>query len=171
MGRSKKRNMNNNGFTLIEMAVAMLIMAILAGIAIPAFSRWIPDYNLKNAVQDLYSNMQLAKMEAIRTKDSQIIQFFPANNTYTKADGAIVDLTSYGNGIKFGRGTATEGVNSDTGDVTYNDARAVFNMRGMMDSAEGYVYLTNSKNTAYVVGTLQSGVVVLQRWKGSGWEQ
>jgi prepilin-type N-terminal cleavage/methylation domain-containing protein len=174
MGVNEKKRMDEKGFTIIEMMVVIGIIAILAMAAIPAFSLWIPDHRLKMAVQDLYSNMQLAKMEAIRTKGNRSLVFNPGADTYTKADGTAVDLNSYGSGIEFGNGNATNTAPGDVasfGDfVTYAtpENEASFNSRGMGNNS-GFVYLTNSKNKAYAVGSLTSGVIVLRKWK-NGWE-
>ncbi len=53
------------GFTFLELCVTLVIIAIVVSISIPAFSRWLPDYRLKGAAQDLASNLQLTKMQAI----------------------------------------------------------------------------------------------------------
>jgi prepilin-type N-terminal cleavage/methylation domain-containing protein len=162
---------DETGFTIIEIIVVIAIIAILAGVALPGFSAWIPDYRLKSAVQDLYSNMQLAKMEAVRTNNVRSIVFDPDAGTYTKADGTTVTLSDYGSGIKYGQGNATETVDGEELGmfITYYDVTVTFNSRGLGDNS-GYVYLTNSKDTAYAVGSLTSGVILLKKWKGSDWE-
>ena len=55
-----------SGFSLMELLVGIAIIGIMAAIAIPGFSVWLPEYRLKGAARDLYSNYQLAKMGAIR---------------------------------------------------------------------------------------------------------
>ncbi|MGE5838513.1 MAG: Tfp pilus assembly protein FimT/FimU, partial [Deltaproteobacteria bacterium] len=45
------------GFTTIELAVSIVIICILLGLAIPGFSRWIPNYRLRGAARDVYSNL------------------------------------------------------------------------------------------------------------------
>jgi type IV fimbrial biogenesis protein FimT len=55
-----------SGFTLVEVLVTFAIIAILSAIAVPGFSRWIPNYRLKSAARDVVSNFQLAKLTAIK---------------------------------------------------------------------------------------------------------
>lgn len=54
------------GFTLIEAMVVVSILAILAGIAAPAFQQMLAAQRVKNAASDLLSDMILARSEAIR---------------------------------------------------------------------------------------------------------
>jgi type IV fimbrial biogenesis protein FimT len=167
------------GFTFIEVVVVMAIMAILAGIAIPMFSVMIPDYKLKQAAQDLYSNLQNAKMEAVRTNSIRSLIFFdPDGQSYKKSDGTTITLASYGQGIMFGEGSATNTMSIDGGFgdyVTYAavgtvpENQAAFNARGM-GVTQGCVYLTNSKKTAYAVCSLNSGVVMIRKWISSSWK-
>ena len=45
------------GFTLIELTMVIVVIAILAATATPAVIDWVPDYRLKGAARNLYSNM------------------------------------------------------------------------------------------------------------------
>ncbi len=63
------------GFTVTELMVVLGVFAILAGIAIPAFSDWLPKYRLKSAARELYSDFQLAKITAIRSGVRCAIRF------------------------------------------------------------------------------------------------
>ncbi len=55
----------DRAFTLLNALVAVLIVAIISCLAVPAFSIWLPNYRLRAAANDLYSSLQLAKMTAI----------------------------------------------------------------------------------------------------------
>jgi len=157
------------GFTIVELVMAMAIMGIAVSVAIPGFSRWLPDYRLKSAATDLYTNLQLAKMRAVRDNSEWAIQFrtdFQAyqvrygtglNGAYSDPGGFGVEktviLANYKGGVCFGHGTAT----------------IIFSPRGMSDS-EGYVYVQNEKNAAYAVGALKTGFILMRKWTGAAWE-
>ncbi len=66
---------NKKGFTLVELAVAIAIIAILSAVATPVILRWLPDYRLRMAARDLFSNMQLAKMTAVKSNTNVAVVF------------------------------------------------------------------------------------------------
>ena len=174
-------NKLNHGFTLIETLIVVAIIAIVSAIAIPTFTLWFPNYRLKSAAQDLYSNLQLAKMEAVKGNTSMRVVFDVPNKKYTKADGTEVLLDeAYSESVWYGNGNATkdaDNTGSFGGDaVTYSgpDDEVIFNARGMTNntgnSGTGFVYLTNKKGTAYAVGSRTSGVILLKKWDGTDWK-
>jgi type II secretory pathway pseudopilin PulG len=63
------------GFTTIELVVIIVIMGILATIAIPGFSRWLPNYRLRAAARDMFSNFQHAKLTAVKRHQTCAITF------------------------------------------------------------------------------------------------
>ncbi len=184
-----------SGFTLIEVIMTMVVLAVLAAVAIPGFSVWLPKYRLKAAARDMVSNFQLAKMGAIKNNRVWAVVFDPGVTpgryficSDDNGDGwngppamggndvveKTVDLGGYGKGIDFGHGNATNPVGSTFGanDISYTtpDEVAVFSSKGTVSNL-GYVYLSNTRDGCWAVGTpSNAGVVVLKRWAGSGWE-
>jgi len=67
--------MKKDGFTLIELLVTMVVLAVVVTATIPVFARWLPDYRLRAAARDLYSNFQLAKTSAMRNSTNCAITF------------------------------------------------------------------------------------------------
>ena len=57
---------NESGYTFTEVLMVVLVIAILAAAAIPAFGVWAPDQRLKTAGRKLLSTIQLAKMTAVQ---------------------------------------------------------------------------------------------------------
>jgi type IV fimbrial biogenesis protein FimT len=187
------------GFTMLELMITVVILCILLGLAIPGFSSWIPNYRLRGAVRDIYSNFQYAKMTAVKDRAGCGVLFDVANNryrvvsagpnrTFESTAGAVggddvvlktVDFPEYGSSIAYGHGSATGGVGGAGFDneVTFEEDGIVFDSRGMVfkpaggASAGGYVYVQNSRNNTYAAGVWSSGVVVMRRWSGTAWQQ
>ena len=186
------------GFTFVELTTIMIILAVIASIAIPTFSVWLPNYKLRSAARDLYSNLQMAKLGAVKHNKTWAVVFHQGSNTYyvcsdAKTNGwngpaaiggddvceRAVDFNDYED-IYFGHAS----INKDIFDTVFtsgehidypenpassgNPPSVVFGPRGTAD--KGYVYLQNKKNTVYGVGTRPSGVIHLFKWTGSAWE-
>lgn len=191
LGSLRTRN-NESGFSVIELLAAIVIVAILASIAIPAFSVWLPDYRLKRAARDLYSNLQKAKLGAVNANETWGV-FFDNGVTpgrYSiwslgpnrKWDGAggddvsrnmPINLSEYG-GVDYGNGDAPTNIQGNPFGrvITYVTPAnlAIFSSRGTVNNL-GYVYLSNRRGSVYAVGTpSQAGVIVMKKYTGSGWE-
>jgi type II secretory pathway pseudopilin PulG len=188
---------NVSAFTILEVMVVVCMIAILAAIAIPAYSSWVPDYRLRNAARDLYSNLQRAKMGAIKNNTEWRVFFDNAVSPgrYFLCSGSGVDLTWNGppamggdddlemtfnlsayKGIDFGNGNAGSQIagfgtgNAFGSPIDFVTDAANFTPRGTVN-LRGFVYLTNTKGTCYAVGTPSpAGVIVLRRWLSGAWQ-
>jgi len=63
------------GFTLIELLITIIILGIVVLIAIPGFSRWLPNYRLRVAARDVFSNFQHARLTAVKRHRTCAITF------------------------------------------------------------------------------------------------
>lgn len=75
---------SGRGFTLIELMVAVAVLAILVSIGVPALQGFIESSRLRAATHDLYSDLQLARLEAIRR--NQRVTVCKANASLTQCD-------------------------------------------------------------------------------------
>jgi type IV fimbrial biogenesis protein FimT len=59
------KQMGRKGFTLVELVVVLVIIAIGSGIFVPNIGAWLPNYRLRSAARDIVSAMRTAQMRAI----------------------------------------------------------------------------------------------------------
>mgnify|MGYP001074963619 CR=1 FL=1 len=195
MSKQVRKRKRESGFSVVELCVAMAVLAIMASIAIPGTSRWLPGYRIKSAARDLYSNLQLARLEAIRNNRDHAVIFNTGAGTYgivsSGADGDFgtaddpaplktVALSDYGSGTNFGTGNAggpLDAVRGFDDSVTFQDTAdgvnvVIFNARGMINpqtNTAGEVYISNQRNQCLAVSVRQTGAVALRQWTGGAW--
>lgn len=58
-----------SGFSLIELMVAIVIMAILLTIALPDFKVWMQNSQIRTATEAVLNGLQLARAEAVRRNE------------------------------------------------------------------------------------------------------
>ena len=75
------------GFSLGELITIMGILTVLAALAIPNFIGWRNKAQLSRAAQDMYSQFQKAKIEAVRRNAKCMITFGASDfQVYVDAD-------------------------------------------------------------------------------------
>jgi len=57
-----------NGFTLVELMVALLVAAAVLGVGIPVFSEFISTHRMADAVNDVTTAISLARTEAVERR-------------------------------------------------------------------------------------------------------
>ena len=169
------------GLTIIELVVVMCILAVMVLISIPNIGRWLPRYRLRSAIRDVASNMQLARLGAIKDNRQWAIQFNPGAQTYTilsddgpdgtwgtaddvgyKGDGnpwtlSTRSLADYRN-VNFGNNAYPPRFAGEVvGDVvTFTNDRVEFKPDGTagpeINGIVGSVYLQNNRSDAACVG-------------------
>lgn len=121
-----------NGFTLFELLVGITIMMILVAIAVPQLNQTIDSYKLSGAARIVWSDLNDAKMRAIRTNQSITVTF--TNSTtynYSRGDGT----------------TFTRNLEDEYSDITVSmngGGTVTFNSRGLTSVTSRTVTITSS---------------------------
>ena len=77
---------DHQGFSVIELAVVVGIIVLLAALSAPVMSGYSPSYNSKKAARQIVSQMQLARIHAIKNRVNTVVVFYPEN--FVPADQA-----------------------------------------------------------------------------------
>ena len=162
---------NNRGFTVTELAMTLAIIVILASVAIPSVTNWLPNYRLRKALTDLRNNFQRARLEAVKHNCNCTINFnqavggiaydyviFIDNNndaTFDAAETVIAQVrwSDYNSDVRF---DTTQG-GGDGLDFT----SVAFNSKGI-PSTNGGIYLINMNGTDRRVELSPAGMISIQ---------
>ncbi len=143
---------DSRGFTLPEVLIVLLMLALLSGLAAPTFTQTIKNYRIKAVSRQLVSDLQSAKMKAISANTNYQVVFDVANVRYMvqKSDGS--DSGPW-------RNLGNDGVtltNNFTGNVVFTPiGEAVYTATNPLDNAT--VTVSTSAATPKTVSVASSG--------------
>ena len=102
------KKVNQNGVTLIELVVVMVIIAIGTALLIPNIGTWLTNYRLRSATRDVVSTLRTAQMKAVSTNIPYGVAF-DANSCklYRSSGGLIPEGASINlpTGVQFNNNT------------------------------------------------------------------
>ena len=63
------------GITLIELVMTLAILAVLTVLVVPNLGKWIQHYRIRGTVREIVSQMELAKIKALKSNLEYRIAF------------------------------------------------------------------------------------------------
>ncbi len=73
---------NKSGFTLIELMTVIAIVAIVLAFATPPFLQWLKNKALVEASDQVFSDLQNARLRAVKENANVLVAFDTANQSY-----------------------------------------------------------------------------------------
>ncbi len=128
-----------HGFTLMEMMMIVAIISISAAVSGFTFGRMLPDMRVKAAANEIKSDLNLARLKAVRENNDVSIDF-------SRDDGYEIYVTNPDDSTTLLKTvTYPDGVLA-TAMAFGGDAVVSFDGRGLPKET-GHVYLVNDKGT------------------------
>jgi len=81
---------SDSGFSIFELTVTLAIVAILATVSVPMIQDYMSSYHLQQATRSIVSQMQLARIRAIKNRVRTVVVFSPAG--FTPAGGGTFSI-------------------------------------------------------------------------------
>jgi type IV fimbrial biogenesis protein FimT len=128
MTRRDARRRRAPGFTLVELIVAMALVAILSTLAAPGFSSMLQNWRLRGATESLSMGLQTARTEAIRRNTR--VQLELAEGSWTvretpAAGSSVVPPPIDSRSVQDAGGAAVLAVSPASKTIVFNNRGAV----------------------------------------------
>ena len=169
LGLGEQKISNNKGVTIIELAVVMAIISIMALFMSPALGEWASGFRVRGASKDLTDTLQLARLKAISTGNQYRVQLninsgigtenfvLQVNNGGWANDGTLIYLPKEVNIDRVDPGNITAGIVDRT--FNANGTAAGFS------NTTSTIYIENQRNDRYRIVISQTGIIKMSE----GW--
>ena len=142
---------NRNGFTLIEIMIAVLIAGIIAGISVISFSSYQPSLELSGVSRDMINNLRYAQQLAISQQINYGVHFYPDQKKYQvvkySTPEEMIKNVFLPSGITFNQ-------------ITFTNSQLKFNIYGAAVEA-GTIIIENKNHNTSTIEVKPSGFVKL----------
>jgi len=146
------RTKREEGFTLVELMIVVMIMGVLAAIAVPSYQIFNAQRRLNGAARVVMSDLMEARMKAVSLNQMVKVSIGSAEyQIWNDADGNGTVADNEGDDIE-------KNISSEYYDITLSaSANPIFNPRGAA-TLGGTVTVTNPQGSKYVIVALTGRV-------------
>ncbi|PJK07592.1 prepilin [Lysobacteraceae bacterium NML95-0200] len=144
-----KSGQQQAGFSLVELAVTVAVLAIIAGIAVPSFRNMLQRSRLTASSNEMLAVFQSARMEALRTNSR--VDVCPSTNGNACGGGSWKRMIMVAN--KNGTSTVLRDIRIDAANIDVLSSNSISTNR-VWYLPDGFVRMGNA-NTPVQVGALR----------------
>lgn len=120
--REYKMKTRPQGFTLVELMVTIVVMAILLALAIPSFTDMMDKKRLVGAADNLLADMRYAQAEAMKT-NAQVVVTFTTGTGWSYIMNTNPNKTSSGSDYRGSSLAVSAGVTAAASTITFDPRR------------------------------------------------
>jgi prepilin-type N-terminal cleavage/methylation domain-containing protein len=145
---------NRSGFTLVEVAVVLVVLGLLLGFSVPSFRSFRQSHMLEAASQNLVGQLRLGRQKAISSQREQKLSFSVGTNSWTIEDLSTGEVSGP---FPFPGGITLEESSIVVGGVTGETITALTDGRF---SGSGEFVLRDKKGARDTVSVQASGLAI-----------
>ena len=151
-----KTNSRQQGFTLIECMVVMVVMGLMFAMSIPSFQSYRRTHMLQAGTQSVLGQLRLARQKAIGMQHSQRLTFSTGTSSYSVQD--LVTNQTFGP-FNFPKEITIDRADLVEGGVTGTTISALSDGRF---SGSGEIVLRNPKGVRDTLSVQVSGLTLIR---------
>ena len=147
---------NSRGFSILELMIALAVLAIMAAIAIPNYLGWREKRLLQSSAVDVQMAINLAKMTAIRENMDVVLIFNRGNENYRAFIDTDADGTQDAGERTIRSKAMSTGIDLDRTDFASD--KLTFNSRGLASGSGDIILINKSGDENRIVNVTITGM-------------
>ena len=143
------RKHRESGFTLIELMIVVAIIGIASALAIPSYTQWKSDHDLREAVSEFSSNLNLARVVAMNRNRQATVTI--------QLTGGLINVSGTAAGTPI---FSPQTLNQSVTGLPSGTANVAFSSMGLSKATVNQVIqIVNARGLVYSVSVMPSGKV------------
>ena len=143
------RKHRESGFTLIEVMIVCAIIGIASALAIPSYTQWKADHDLREAVSEFSSDLNLARVVAMNRNRQATVTI--------QLTGGLINVSGIAAGAPI---FSAQNLNQSVTGLPGGTTNVAFSSMGLSKAAANQVIqIVNARGLVYSVSVMPSGKV------------
>jgi len=149
------------GFSLVELMMAICVLALISAIATPSLLNWRNNAKLRGAASNLKGDMELARLKAIQVNDTVVVHFTENGYKVFKDDSGLTSGEYDAGEALYGDRTLPAGVKIDLDKTGFGASGDSARFKGRGTAVSGSAVLVNVKETEKKVTVSSLGRITI----------